>query len=243
MRSSSSLLAVVALVSAPLLACSSSSSSPGVTTTDSGDASLPPLLSDAGTCGVTTQRYSISSASHVPQGTVVPYVSNPPCGGDHYGSWVTWGAHAIAIPAGNWVHNLEHGGVVFLYRCASRAACPDLAAKLEGLAAKLPVDPLCTAEGSGIRTRILVIPDPDLPVGVEVAAAAWNNTLIARCFDEAALHAFFVQHEGHASEQTCAQGFIEDGSLLDAGPSDGGDASIDDAPSDGGKPEKDAPGK
>jgi hypothetical protein len=217
-----------------LVGCSSSTVSPAATT----DSGPPPLSSDAGTCGVTTQRYSIDAASHVPQGTPVPYISNPPCGGDHYGQWVTWGAHSIAIPPGNWVHNLEHGGVVFLYRCASRAACPEVAAKLEALAAKLPIDPLCAAGGEGVRTRILVIPDPDLPIGVEVAAAAWNNTLVARCFDEAAFQDFFVQHEGHGTEATCAQGFIEDGPG-DAGPTDGGDASIDadtDATSD-------APGK
>ena len=211
-----------------LLACSSSGSEGPAPAVDSGG---PPLLSDAGACGVTTQRYSITSANHLPQGTPVPYVSNPPCGGDHYAQWITWGAHSIAIPPGNWVHNLEHGGVAFLYRCASRAACPDVAAKMEALAASLPIDPVCTADGEGVRTRVVVVPDPDLPVGVEVAAAAWGNTLVARCWDEAAFHDFFVQHEGHGSEDFCAQGFIEDGP--DAGPADAasetGDAGDGDA--------------
>ena len=214
------------LVFAPalLVACSSTAvSSPSKP--DSGD-SGPPLLADSGVCGVTTQRYEITSASHVPQGDHVDYASNPPCGGNHYGLWVKWGAHAVAVPPGNWVHNLEHGGVVFLYRCGSRASCPDLAAKLEALAEKLPADPRCTADGEGVRTRIVVMPDPDLPVGVEVAAAAWGNTLVARCFDETALRDFFVQHEGHGTEDVCAQGFIDDGPA-DAGPTDGGDAASD----------------
>jgi hypothetical protein len=218
-------------------ACSSSESGPAAKP-DSGD-SGPPLLSDSGACGVTTQRYAITSGLHVPQGEKVDYISNPPCGGNHYGLWVVWGAHTIAIPPGNWVHNLEHGGVVFLYRCASRAACPDTAAKLEALAKSLPTDPLCVADGEGVKNRILVIPDPDLPAGVEVAAASWNNTLVARCFDEGAFRDFYLQHFGQGTEATCAQGFIEDGPG-DAGP-DGGDASSD-AGTDGASDASDASG-
>jgi hypothetical protein len=207
----------LALTCAVLATASCSSTGSTTSTTTPPDSNVP-LLSDSGPCGVTTQRYAITSANHVPIGTTVPYVSNPPCGGDHYGIWVTWGAHAVAIPVSFWVHNLEHGGVVFLYRCASRAACPDVAAKLEALAASLPVDPLCTAGGEGVRNRVVVVPDPDLPEGVQVAAASWGNTLIARCFDEGALRDFYTEHTGQGPEATCAEGFVGD---------DVGDAGVD----------------
>ena len=208
-------------------ACGGSTTAPP----SGGDASIA-LLDDAGACGVTTRHFDITEANHVPQGSPLSYPSNPPSGGNHYGIWVTWGVHKVQIPTGNWVHNLEHGGVALLYRCASRAACPELAAKVEALAASLPSDPRCVASGEGVKTRVLVLPDPELPDGVQVAAAAWGFTLVARCLDEASMRDFFVAHEGRGPEDICAQGFVGDDTPFDAGP-DAGDATSD-APSDAG---------
>lgn len=179
--------------------------SEGATSSTKDDAGAEPLLTDAGACGVTTGQYPPTSANHVPEDTTLTFVSNPPCGGDHFGSWATWGVHDVAVPRGNWIHNLEHGGVVFLYRCASRAACPDLAAKLEALAQALPADPACV---SPVRNRIVVTPDPNLPEGVQFAAAAWGYNLVARCFDEDAFRGFYTRRFGRGPESTCAEGFV-----------------------------------
>lgn len=66
---------------------------------------------------------------HVDVGTTVSYLSNPPASGPHYS------ATGIApLPAGlyresdgvrpeQWVHNLEHGYIVYLYACD--AGCSD----------------------------------------------------------------------------------------------------------------------
>jgi hypothetical protein len=183
-----------------------------------------PLITDAGVCGVTTGNYPPTSADHVDQGAPLTFVSNPPCGGDHYGLWAIWGVHDTPVPRGNWIHNLEHGGVVFLYRCASHAACPELAGQLEALAQSLPADPACVPP---THNRIVITPDPDLPEGVQVAAASWGHNLVARCFDEGALRTFYTNHVGRTSaENTCAQGFIGDG------PSDAGTDAAMDAPTD-----------
>jgi len=200
-----------------LSGCSSESSSASRPDADE------PLLTDAGPCGVTTGSFPPASANHVDEGTKLTFVSNPPCGGDHFGLWATWGAHETAVPRGNWIHNLEHGGVVLLYRCASRAACPELAAKLEALAQSLPADPACVAP---VRNRVVVTADPDLPAGVQVAAASWGYNLVARCFDESALRDFYTRRFGRGSESTCAQGFTT------SSPSDGGMDASSDAASD-----------
>jgi hypothetical protein len=142
----------------------------------------------------------IPSAKHVPQGASLTWTSNPPAGGDHYGVWATWGIHSKPIPAGNWVHNLEHGGVAILYRCASHADCPDLAAKVEGLVKDLPPDPLCP------RQRIVAVPFPALPVDTPVAASAWGITLTGSCFDAGALTTFFRLYVGNGPEALCAEG-------------------------------------
>jgi hypothetical protein len=185
-----------------------------------GDVNVP-TLNDAGACGVTTARVSPDPAIHVDQGSMLTFASNPPCGGNHYPFWATWGVHSEPIPRGNWIHNLEHGGVVFLYRCANRAACPDIAAKLEALVATLPADPVCGSQVPPIKNRAIVTPDPELPAGVQVAVAAWGHNLVARCIDDTAFREFYLAHAGRAPENFCS-----DGSPIVA-PSDGG--AIDDS--------------
>lgn len=196
---------VVALALAAAQGCGGQTHAgpPTVADADSGKPFVP--LDDAGTCGVTTRRYELGYAVHVDQGTPLTHVSNPPCGGNHYPIWALFRSHPKPVPRGNWIHNLEHGGVVFLYRCASRAACPDLAAKLEALAQALPADPACV---SPVRNRIVVTPDPNLPEGVQFAAAAWGYNLVARCFDEDAFRGFYTRRFGRGPESTCAEGFV-----------------------------------
>lgn len=171
------------------------------------DASAPDTAPpfDAASCGVAIRRTPSAAAAHVEDDAGLDAASNPPAGGDHYGRWVEWGAHEAPIPAGHWLHNLEHGGVALLYRCASRAACPGVAAKLEELAQRLPQDPLCVPP---LRARVLVLPDPDLPAGTEIAAVAWEWVLAAKCADEGALRDFYSAHVGRAPEDLCAEGTV-----------------------------------
>ena len=57
------------------------------------------------------------------------YVLSPPMGGDHHPCWADWGIHGEELAPENWVHNLEHGGIVFLH-------APDVpAADVEALTA------------------------------------------------------------------------------------------------------------
>lgn len=53
---------------------------------------------------------------HVPVGTQVQYRTSPPASGPHYPSPVPAGVYPNGLPVGFWVHNLEHGYVVLLYR-------------------------------------------------------------------------------------------------------------------------------
>lgn len=221
---------ILVFFSFPLLACSSSSSHPAQSTSDASNAEIVCNFdSKSGCATITACTIPDSSRVHVAQGTGIDYPTNPPCGGHHYPVWVEWGVHSSPIPVGNWVHNLEHGGVVLLYRCASRDACPDVAAKLEAIANGVPPDPECVAEGRTLHARVLVLPDPDLPVGVQVGAAAWGYSLAATCVDEAMLRKFYDDHIGKGPEQLCAQGAIDPST--DAGPTM--DAMAD-SPSDGG---------
>ncbi|MBA2321104.1 MAG: DUF3105 domain-containing protein [Deltaproteobacteria bacterium] len=61
-----------------------------------------------------------TAAAHV-TGDVI-YEDPPPSSGDHDGCWSRWGVHVDPVPDERWVHNLEHGGVVFLYDCPEGCA-------------------------------------------------------------------------------------------------------------------------
>jgi hypothetical protein len=77
-----------------------------------------------------------SGQQHVPNGTRVDYPSYPPTSGTHWPQWADWGIHPEPVREEMFVHNLEHGGVVLLYRCGS--PCPDLVRELTATLQALP---------------------------------------------------------------------------------------------------------
>ena len=53
---------------------------------------------------------------HVTEGSVINYQHNPPASGPHYPVWLRYQEYTTVQARGYWVHNLEHGAIVFLYR-------------------------------------------------------------------------------------------------------------------------------
>ena len=160
-------------------------------TMESPDADLGPDASAAGgTChAVVTHETPLQAASHVTQGSVVEWMSNPPSSGAHYPTLVEWTtASPAALMRGNYLHNEEHGGVVLLFNCPT--GCGDPLADLTSFGKALPQDPICKT----INARYIVSPDPLLPTGVAIAAATWGWTYKADCFDPATLGAFVATH-------------------------------------------------
>jgi hypothetical protein len=60
----------------------------------------------------------------------IAYADQPPAGGPHNPCWTEWGVHDTPVEDDNWVHNLEHGGVVFLHDCTDCDAEVDAIAAL-----------------------------------------------------------------------------------------------------------------
>ena len=73
---------------------------------------------------------------HAPSGARVDYPSYPPTSGTHWPWWASWGMHPVPVPEEVLVHNLEHGGVVLLYRCET--PCPDVVRELTATFEALP---------------------------------------------------------------------------------------------------------
>ena len=132
---------------------------------------------------------------HVPEGSAINYVSNPPASGPHYPVWLRYQAYSTPMARGYWVHNLEHGAIVVLYRPDAPA---DIVRQITDAFRAIPVDPLCGHQ------RAVLTPDPLLPRLTAVVAA--DFVLLGDSVDAAAIRAFAVARRGHGPEQLCDQG-------------------------------------
>ena len=120
---------------------------------------------------------------HVDQDSEIPWSNNPPHSGDHYPTWETWGEHEESVMRGNWVHNMEHGGIALIYNCPE--GCEE---ELEVLRAVLEM-----------RNSVLMTEDALLD-GPRFAALSWTWV---HEFDEPVLDellCFVDQHYDHAPE-------------------------------------------
>jgi hypothetical protein len=136
--------------------------------------------SDANVCGVRLEQLPVASANHVPG--EIDYPDPPPVGGDHNECWAKWGVYEDELADERWVHNLEHGGVVFLYHC------PD--------GCQNEVDTMTTFVRG--RTQALLTPYAALPT--RYAVVAWGVRLLTNCFDMPKFRQFYTDRVDDAPE-------------------------------------------
>ena len=159
-----------------------------------------------GACGARARRVVALPGSHVdPDAGPIEWLTNPPSSGNHFGSWARWGAWPD-LARGNWVHNLEHGGVAFLYRCTT-APCAATRDALLTVMNGLPPDPACVPDDAA-PTRVRVVITNDNVITTPVAASAWGAVYEASCVDAASLRLFYTMFAGHAPEDLCADGSV-----------------------------------
>ena len=173
-----------------------------------------PDAGDVLECGPAVRAVPSEGQLHVPDGQGVEYKANPPASGPHWPIWHGWGVFPDEIiPRERWVHNLEHGGVVFAWNCgtgfsdggapdggpvggslpdgASAAACPEVVAAVQKLYAERPLDKW------GV-VRIVGTPDPLLPK--KVAAIAWGYSWTSDKVDLDAMRCFRDRRYGRGPE-------------------------------------------
>ena len=153
------------------------------------DAPVPPT---AATPGVAVPN---EGWAHVPEGSAITSQNNPPASGPHYPVWLRYQEYSQPMARGYWVHNLEHGAIVVLYRPDASA---DVVRQITEAFRSIPVDPSC-----GHR-RALLTPDPLLPRLTAVVAA--NFVLLGDSVDGQAIRDFAVARRGRGPEQVCDQG-------------------------------------
>jgi len=106
------------------------------------------------------------------------YEANPPSSGPHYPVWASWGVHDDVVERGQWVHNLEHGGVVFLVGDDASATAKD---ELRAAFDALPDDPEC-GHPRALLTRDPLLDDPVAVVAADVVLVpgALDGGVLAR---------------------------------------------------------------
>eukprot|EP01079_Euglenida_sp_SAG-EU17-18_P005273 gene5273-942_t len=109
----------------------------------------------------------------------------PPPGGPHDPCWGAWGVHDSELEPYHWVHNMEHGGVVFLYNC-QEGGCGDDVMALASLVEGLPARSAILSASSSMTTKF--------------AAVSWGWRLSLDCLSIDAFQAFYNEHVGQGPE-------------------------------------------
>jgi len=109
----------------------------------------------------------------------VAYNSDPPTSGPHLPYIAPWGIHTAPIARELQVHNLEDGGVMVQYHCAS--PCPDLVAKLTEIVQRYD-------------TQVILAPFPAMRT--RIALTAWMRLDAFDELDEARIVRFIRAYRG-----------------------------------------------
>jgi hypothetical protein len=188
-RSSTSAYECVTFLTPPPAAAADASGAPAQSPT--------PSASPAPTALLGFQTTDLGR-EHVSQGTSVRYDYCPPASGRHYnlGNGLAPLARRfygpdVAFPPQNWIHNLEHGWVVLLYKGEPSDA--DLEA-LRGVMDEAEVSDWNTTNcGVGVPNKVIGVRFDDMDPGVNFAAVAWDRALLQQDLDAAELLAFANQ--------------------------------------------------
>ena len=146
-------------------------------------------------CGVCEESIPPTSANHVLG--PIDYPDPPPTGGDHNPCWATWGVHHDVVAPENWVHNLEHGGVVLLY--SSRVALDaenkaDAGREDAGQRDTLSeLDAFVERHPRTLDTQYGALPKT-------FAVVSWGYRLVSDCVDLDAAADFYAAHFNQAPE-------------------------------------------
>ncbi len=163
-------------------------------------------------CTNTIEQVALECRSHIPEDVTPVYLNNPPVSGEHYPVWARWQKHTTAVPRGYWVHNLEHGAVVFLYRPDAPQSIRDA---LNRIYDAIPPEQDCVDQGYP-HNRCILTPDPllDVPWAVTVSGpesyfcVGFGYRIKSDCIaDEQALVDFALQYRNHSAETFCEEGY------------------------------------
>ena len=129
--------------------------------------------------------------SHIDPSTTWPYKFYPPTSGPHYsvaGSAPAPWKTIDTLVEGQFVHNLEHGGIAILYNCPSGTDCTTLKNQLTDYINKLaPVEPTYG------EVKMVMTPYSK-GMTKKVALVAWHYIEFLDGYDQNAITQFYESH-------------------------------------------------
>jgi len=154
-----------------------------------------PFQTVSGTVG---QAVADEGRNHVDPSTAPTYKFYPPASGPHFSvqgvAPVPWQT-IDTLQEGQYIHNLEHGGIAILYDCPSGADCTTLKNALENYVRNLaPVEPT--------YHEIKVVLTPySRGMQKKVALVAWDYIEFLDGYDQAEITRFYENHVNQGPEQ------------------------------------------
>jgi hypothetical protein len=154
-----------------------------------------PFQAVSGTVG---QPVADEGRTHVDPSTTPTYKFYPPASGPHYSAqgiapvpWQTIGT----LQEGQYIHNLEHGGIAILYDCPSGTNCTALKSSLENYVKNLaPIEPQ-------FKEVKVVLSPYSRGMQKKVALVAWDYIEFLDGYDQAEITRFYENHVNQAPEQ------------------------------------------
>lgn len=128
--------------------------------------------------------------THVQNGTALVPKHQPPSSGNHYGTPLPAGAYATEQQAGNWIHSLEHGYIVLVYRC-SGTECADLNSQAKTIFANLPKEKF---------NKVKFVSTSYQSMTPKIAILAWDKEQDMDVMDAKLITAFYNQYVDHGRE-------------------------------------------
>ena len=154
-----------------------------------------PFQTVSGTVG---QAVADEGRNHVDASTTPTYKFYPPASGPHYSAQgiapVPWQT-IDTLREGQYVHNLEHGGMAILYDCPSGTDCTTLKNALENY-----VRNLAPAEPTYNEVKVVLTPY-SRGMQKKVALVAWDYIEFLDSYDQAEITRFYENHVNKGPEQ------------------------------------------
>lgn len=133
------------------------------------------------------QTFDALEASHVQELPAdYEYNSTPPTSGLHNAQTAIWNLYDQPVPAINYVHNLEHGGVVVQYGSEIQEAT------VSEIAAWYNDDP----RGLIVAPLAADVEEEDATLAGQVVLTAWTHKMTCSTFDEGAFDDFVDDYRG-----------------------------------------------
>lgn len=134
------------------------------------------------------ERVPDEGYDHVPAGAPITYRAHPPASGPHYPTPAPTGVYPDGLAPGYWVHSLEHGYVVLVYKPPVSA---DVMAAFQQMVRNFP-----SSRFGNIK--LVIAPYSDMPH--PFAVLSWDWRLFLDTFDRNKILEFYRAHVDHGRE-------------------------------------------